>query len=207
MITGYTFFRIHQALKLHFTSKYDVVKYKGKSPNTTYEKFESRSDKHTYEKWAKLTTTDLDAGALVMSNMLLNDTNYIYNDADLAIKIYKKWKKEHDAVTYYIEEDFKKLNQILRDQQVFYDNLFQKTPKGSIAPILQMYLAAKVLPDTICYLSDSNNDFISKWVKEYEDDPMISKIVFKLQKYVPLCKINKVKLAASHSDIFLPWEK
>ena len=58
----------YMALKRHFTSDYDIFKYKGKIKNVEHSRFEVRRDKMFFHKLSKLK----DAESFMLANMLAN---------------------------------------------------------------------------------------------------------------------------------------
>lgn len=206
MISGYTFFKVYYALSLHFTSKYDAIKYCGKTPNSTFEKYEIRRDKAIFEKYGKRVKDSNEAGTFSVANFMHQENTWLYGDVENAVSIYKEWNKKHESLTHFLTSDFKFLNQLLQEKQIHYDNLFQKTPKGNKAPILQLYLANRILPDTICAFDLLRDGFLIGLEKDYDDDPLVKKSVFKLKKFKPFCKIKHDLVKKIHDISFIPWE-
>ena len=195
MISGYSFFKVHHALKLHFTTKYDAIKYRGKSAGSTIEKFDSRNDKHVFDKWGKRVKDVIDAGTLVTANIMGNNEDYVYSDVESGVKLYKTWQDNINNLTENISDDFNIVGKILSDKKVTaYDNIVQKTPNGNKPPLLQLYLADRIIPDTIIVLDSIHTKFVDEWMGLYVNDPLISTKLFKLSKYRPFVKFDSYKL-------------
>ena len=206
MISGLTFYKSYLAIKLHFTTKYDVVKYQGKL--STHNKYDEKNDKSIFESWGRKVKDQHQAIEVSISNFLYNDSDWIHEDFETAFSIYTKWLSINNSIVFKIAEDLKFLQSLIGDKVTNYDNLFQKTPKGNKAPLLQLFLTRRILPDTIVYFDryHFNDTLVSTWLKDYPNDPLISRELFKVYKYRNLVSINNDKLLPVFNNLFLGVE-
>jgi hypothetical protein len=190
MIEGYSFYKIQHAIRLHFTTSYDAIKYSGKT-KLDKASYENRNDRAIFEKYAKKCVDSKDATEICIANMLIGNEDWLYESSDTAVRTYNKWKKYQTAIVKYVEDDTEKLCDYVRQKKVkkFYD-LFETTPNGNRPPVLQLLFTGNILHDTInSYDSINGGKFIKRWLKQYELDPMLSDKLFRLKKYKPFSKI------------------
>ncbi len=202
MIDGFTFYRTYIAIKLHFTSSYDAVKYHGKTRATRFE-FDSRNDRLMYEALGRKCQNVTHALHICVSNQYKKDDWFHSLDYENVISIYNDWKATKDALTSKIREDLEFVQSIIFDNLTTYVDILQKTKSGNKAPLLQLFLTNKILPETIIFLDGNDGNFINNWVKEYSNDPLVSNRLFKLTKYNSFVKLNHGKLLPIYTSIFL----
>jgi hypothetical protein len=107
-MTAIQVYEMYLALKLHFTTKYDYVKYKG-VVRFDKDNFSLRNDKYFFEKlavqYSKETILDYFVG-----NLKENPKAWIgtFNDEN-----YFAWKKLKDSLLYIFEQDCKRLMNII----------------------------------------------------------------------------------------------
>lgn len=202
MISGFSFYRSYISVKLHLTTKYDALKYHGKT-NTKESDFLKRNDRYAFEKYGNKTRNQDEAIKFCIANFMLNGNDWLHEDATTADLIYKKWDGIQTALTHHITEDLKYIKSIIDSKLKQYDNIFQTTPMGKKAPLLQLYLTQRIVPETILFLNGGGADFINSWLKEYDNDPLVTRELFKLSKYASFTKLNRSKLLPIHSSIFL----
>jgi hypothetical protein len=192
-MNGYEFFKIYFPLHLHFTSSYDVIKYGGKTKSINITSFNSRKDRAMFEKWGNKVENAVKAGQVVISNLVYNNNNFIYQDVEDAFDIYYEWKKTRESLSEVFKNDcrglvehFKKLGS--------WDRFLSKTPSGNTAPLLQVYQHKRVHPESIVIFDSITVPFIEQWEVDYAVDPLISDNIFTLTKYKPFVKYDKEKV-------------
>jgi hypothetical protein len=204
MISGFAFYKIHTAISLHFNSKYDVIKYAGKVPKID-ERYGKKSNQSLYERWGKACKDTSLAYELCIANGITHESEWVYSELNGAFATYKAWKETRNYQS--IENDFKYLGSLISSKKAeFYDDLIQKTKSGKTPPLLQLYLGDGILPDTVVVLDAIHTKFFEKWMKDYENDPLISVKLSKLNKYKSFVKFNLDKLTPMLTDEILNKE-
>jgi hypothetical protein len=192
-VDGYAFYKIYHPLYLHFTTPYNVLKYRGKVKMLDRDSFEKLSNKGIFYGWGKKFDNAIHAGNVVLSNMIYNDyDDFVYRDKQDAIDIYYEWKKVKESSVEVLKRDCMGLVDHLKTLST-WQNFLKKTPSGKTAPLLQLYQHKKIHPESLIAL-DSIHPFIDDWKNDYAIDPLISERVFKLTKYRPFVKIDKNKV-------------
>ncbi len=203
MITGKRFFQIYLATRLHFTTEYDAFKFKGQVPNLDARYAGLKNGSMLFEKWGSKVRDHAHAATISLCNQLLCGPRWVYDmTVDDAVSIYNEWSKTHDAITYHTTEDFTFIRSLFEKEKLkVYDDLLQKTKNGH-APLLQLYMANRVLPDTIVALDVFRPSFLDSWVTEYEHDPAVRERVQSLVKYKPYVTSNLPKIRESYKTVF-----
>lgn len=201
MITGFSFYKAYLAVKLHFTTSYNAIKYCGKTKAKESD-FYVRNDHAIFEKWASKVKNQNEAIELSVANFMVSN-EWVHGTTEDGISIYTKWKSTQAALTHFIELDYNVIASFIEKHNIQYANFIQKTPKGNKAPLLQLYLTGKILPDTMVSLDSIHHPFISSWLQEYSSDPLVSREVFKLDKYRPFIKPDYSKLVPRFNSIVL----
>jgi hypothetical protein len=197
-MTGFEFFKIYTPLKLHFTQEsYDGFKYKWQTRAISNDGFCARKDRFLFEKWGKQHKNSISAGQLVISNFIYNSANWLYDDMQDAQDVYTKWKSVRESITKTFEDDLNELNA----HKLLWDQCISRTPKGNAAPLLQLYLAKRIHPESVV-ISDNINSFIDRWANEYNLDPLIKDEMVKLKKYVPFVKFDRDKVQEKFTSLF-----
>ena len=106
MISGRRFYQIYLATKLHFTSSYDIIKFKGKVPNIE-KRYDQIKGNPLFERWANRVKDTTHASQVALANQLIIGQNWVFDmTVDDAISIYSEWTKTHDSIKYHTQEDF-----------------------------------------------------------------------------------------------------
>jgi hypothetical protein len=204
-MSPFKFYCIYQAIHLHFTSTYDVIKYgfkASKSINKT--SFENRKDHNLFESWASHFQSEKIAGQHCIANFVYNERSWLYQSKEQSTEIYLKWKSIRESQLHHIKNDFNVLSQIVETKKVdsIFD-IFTKTPAGKKPPLLQLFLAGHISKEFICVLNHWCYPFLLKWENEYEIDPLISDQIFILRKYSPFIvnTINSTKVEKMFKEL------
>ncbi len=190
-MTGYEFFKIYSPLKLHFTQdSYDGFKYKWRTKTMSPDIFAGRKDRYLFEKWGKQFKDPIAAGHLVISNFIYNNETWLYDDIQEAQDVLLQWKSVRESITKTFEDD---LSELTKHNLNGWESYINRTPKGNIAPMLQLYLAKRFHPESVV-IFDSLCSTINRWDDDYKVDPLIKSEIVKIKKYVPFVKYNRDKV-------------
>jgi hypothetical protein len=184
---GYDAFALYNSLKLHFTTKYDYVKYGGKT-NVSKDSFMLRKDKYFFYKLSRKYTKEELFGFYV-SNFLDNPKIWIGNllseDCD---SIYKVWMKTQQSLSYIFEQDLSKLFDMVEKP----DELL-RVVDGQYPLLYTLYKQDEIKIETIIILNEIMN-FIPMWSKKIDDDVIFPEFVRACDKYAPFINYDKAKM-------------
>ena len=183
---GYEAFTLYHGLKLHFSGKYDFIKYNGKT-NVNKDQFMLRKDKFSFYKLSRKYKRE-ELFGFYISNFLIN-TNIWVGDLmqDEADQEYKKWLKTQQSLSYIFEQN---LNHIF-DLVEMPEELL-KVVDGQYPLLYNEYLQGKVNLETIIILNDIMN-FFPMWQKKVTDDIVFPDFITKSEKYKPFLNYDKAK--------------
>jgi len=103
-MTGFKAFRYYLALKLHFNNdKYNVFENKG-NIKYSYENFNSRNDRHIFEKLARKFDTDKDLIQFLVANFAYGHDNMIFAIEE-ANEYYLEWQKRKQSISRIFKDD------------------------------------------------------------------------------------------------------
>lgn len=179
-VTPFEAYRNFLALKMHFNSDYDYIKYNGKV-SATPQSFDTRKDKYQFYKLSK----HKDPLKYLVANFVDGDLKWIGDiHSDESEKTYNNWLKRQQSLTYVFEQD---LNKLLTN---FNDNVIVKN--GQHPYLLKQYLRREISIETIIILNDILG-FFGHWNKKIEDSVLWPSIYKKLVKYKPFFHYDAFK--------------
>lgn len=183
---GYEAFTLYHGLKLHFSGKYDFIKYNGKT-NVNKDQFMLRKDKYSFYKLSRKYKRE-ELFGFYISNFLVN-TNIWVGDLmqDEADQEYKKWLKTQQSLSYIFDQN---LNHLFDLVEMPEDML--KVVDGQYPLLYNEYLQGKVNLETIIILNDIMN-FFPMWLKKVTDDIVFPDFITKCEKYKPFLNYDKAK--------------
>lgn len=179
MLTDQELLRIYLSIKKHFTSKtYDFSKdkfihVKITSPpqreigflRTIYKKTKSRKAFVTF----------------IVANFAYYNDGFIYKLDDIAWANYDTWVAYRNSHTYRTTQENEFISKVLVKNSMVFDQLFTKTDKNNLPPILTLYLSGKVSLQYICLL-DSSKNFLTTWLGDSSITHMFEKELRRIQK-------------------------
>jgi len=177
-LNEYEVYREYVALKRHFTSSYDYHKFGGRT-NVTVDSYNKRRDKFFFKKLAK----EKDPHSIILANLIASD-KWIGEIAvnEEAHKIYRKWMKVNQSLTYNFESEISSLD--LRS------DLMVTTGHPNV---IRKYYRGEISIETVTILMDLIK--LSKyWDAKMKDDPLWKETSLKLRKYLPFLKYNREKM-------------
>tara|TARA_B100001113_G_C21115260_1_gene625068 strand:- start:567 stop:1145 length:579 start_codon:yes stop_codon:yes gene_type:complete len=174
-------YKLYNALKLHFESDYDAVKYNFKS-NVTPNSFFKRRDKYFF---AKLGKNQKDILNFLVFNFI-EDIKYIGDmmDSD-GEQNYRKHKRVHESLSREFQKD---INNIETD----FDNLLVVNTINTPPLIVQKWMEEEVSLETVVIL-DSLTGFIKKEGNKISETILWPDVSRKITKYGPFVNFDKNK--------------
>ena len=171
------------ALKRHFSSDYDYFKYNGKvSAKVT--SFEKRKDKFFFERIARHVS---DPHSFLIANLVMNEKAWI---RDLA------YSEESRKIYEDRERRIQSLSYTLRNELMAIDGSLDMILRGSeFGPpaLIRAYLKGTISLETLVVVADVTKCY-GAWKKNYSEDPMISEVLFKMNKYLPFLDYDREKI-------------
>jgi hypothetical protein len=186
----------YQALKLHFTSEYDFVKYGGKVRKISEEAFLKRKDQYLFRKLERK-YNDQQLTDFFVANFVSNaGVRWIGEmNGPESEKIYLNWLKRMEAFSYYLKQDL----EIILDN---CNNASRILLVESTHPVLlKMYMSGHIAAETIIAF-DIAFGILDKWNKEITDVVVWPEFYNQLIKYRPFITIDKTSIKKVMRDVF-----
>ena len=184
MMDPYESYKLYNALKLHFESDYDAVKYNFKT-TVKPQSFFKRKDKYFFAKIAK--TYEKDLLEFYVSNFK-NDMKYVGDMVnEEGDRHYQKHKKVMESITYQFQNDINKLYESNSD----FDSLLEA--KDNEHPfVIKFWLQDEIELETIVIL-DSITGFMQRENSKITETIIWPDIYRKITKYQPFVKFDRNK--------------
>jgi hypothetical protein len=187
----------YQALKLHFTTDYDFVKYGGKVRKISEEAFLKRKDQFLFRKLERK-YDDEELTNFFVANFVSNaGVRWVGEmNGPESEKIYMAWLKRFESFSYFLKEDLEKLfddcnNSITRILLV----------ENTHPLLLKKYMSGRITAETVIAF-DIVFDVLEKWNEQIEDTIVWPELYLQLTKYRPFVKIEKSTIKKVMRDVF-----
>ena len=184
--TGFAAFCMYHALKLHFTSTYDYLKYNGKT-NVSQTTFMARKDKFFFYKLSRKYSLQ-ELRDFYVANFIVDNNSWSGNlVGPEAEDNYKKWQKRIQSLTYRFEQD---IIGLLTTCDKPEDML--RVPDNQLPLLLSEVMRGTIALETLVILNDIMN-FFPMWAKKIDDDIVWPNWQKKVEKYTPFVSYDKQK--------------
>jgi hypothetical protein len=184
MIDPFESYKLYNALKLHFETDYDAVKYNFKS-NVSSQSFFKRRDKYFFAKIAKHYEKDLKGYYIANFKHGVSYVGEMVNE--VGEKNYIEHKKTLESLTRVFQNDINKLS----EQKMEFDDLF-KSEDGQHPLIVQLWMQEEITLETVVILN-SLIGFIPRESKKISDTLIWPDIKRKIEKYTPFVNFDSTK--------------
>ena len=194
MIDPFESYRLYNALKLHFETDYDALKYNFKT-NASAKSFLNRKDKYFFAKIAKSHEKDL-KGYYVAN--FKNDVSYVGEMVnEVGEKNYLSHRKTLESLTRVFQND---INKLIEEQPEF-DGLF-KAEDGQHPLVIQLWMQEEISLETVVILN-SLIGFIDRESVRISDTIIWPDTKRKIEKYTPFVNYNRDKCMKLLTNVFI----
>jgi hypothetical protein len=177
-------YKLYNALKLHFESNYDAVKYNFKS-NVTPTSFFKRKDKYFFAKLAKKYNGELKDFYV---SQFINTETYIGDMMDSeAEQNYKDHKRIQESIHRVFSIDINRLT----EENVPFDCLF-KASDNAYPLVVKLWLQKEISLETVVILN-AIFKFIDRESKNISDTIIWPDTRRLIEKYEPFVNFNRDK--------------
>lgn len=174
-------YKLYNALKLHFETNYDAIKYNFKS-NVTPQSFFKRKDKYFFAKLAKKYNGELKEFYV---SQFINTEKYVGDMMDSeAEQNYMKYKKIKESIHRVFSVDINRIG----EENVPFDNLF-KAVDGQHPLIVKLWMQEEISLETVVILN-SIFGFIDRESKNISDTIIWPDTRRLIEKYTPFVNFN-----------------
>ena len=182
MIDPFDSYKLYNALKLHFESDYDAVKYNYKT-RVNASSFFKRRDKYFFAKLAKNYPKDLKDFYV---SQFINDTKYVRDMTDPTAKAnYLEYRRIHESIHRVFEQD---INTLVDND---FDNLMESVDNQTLL-VIRKWMEEDITLETIVILN-SLTGFVLKEGKKITETILWPDVSRKILKYSPFVNFKKDK--------------
>lgn len=186
-------YKMYNALKLHFETDYDAVKYQFKT-RVTPQSFFKRKDKYFFAKLANKHGDNL--MKYYVANFI-NDVRYVGDMMDSEGETnYKEMLKKHESLSYVFKNDINKLSQEVNN----FDELFVKGNETH-PPIITFYLEGEICLETVVILNKLVG-FMKKADAQITETIVWPELSRKIKKYDHFIVMNTEKMKEIVINVF-----
>ena len=185
MIDPFESYKLYNALKLHFETDYDALKYNFKT-NVSAKSFLNRKDKYFFAKIAK--TYEKDLKGYYVANFK-NDVSYVGEMVnESGERNYLQHRKTLESLSRVFQNDINKLSDI---NEVDFNGLFESND-GQHPLIITLWMQEEISLETVVILN-SILGFIPRESKRISDTLIWPDIKRKIEKYTPFVNFDMDK--------------
>lgn len=187
----------YQALKLHFTTDYDFVKYGGKVRKISEESFLKRKDQYLFRKLERK-YDDEELTNFFVSNFIsqagvrwVGEMNGLESE-----KVYNAWRGRMETFSYHLKQDL----EYIKDNDDWKKCMVCVDTHPSL---LKMYMGGKINAETVIAFDIFVGDMLDRW-NAMIDDPIIWPELYRqLSKYRPFVRIDREVIKKVIKNVFL----
>lgn len=186
----------YQALKLHFTSDYDFVKYGGKIRTISQETFLKRKDQYLFRKLERKYSDDELTNFFVANFVSKAGVRWVGEmNGPESEKVYLNWLKRMEAFSYFLKQELQYIeDNVEKPRMVLATN-------GEHPQLLRLYLGGKVSAETIISF-DKVIDTLDTWNRIITDTIVWPEVYRQLSKYKPFVPVDKDSIKKVMRDVF-----
>jgi len=190
---GYETFRIHTALRAHFTSKYDFFKFKGLTKNNRPSHYETCKPRYYYNRLEKKYSTNI-LGFLIC-NMVIDPTIFAgaLLEDEKYDKRFKAWIGKTESLRYTFDQDIKRC---LEEKNITKSNCKDYFfPSNGVPILFNDVLTGRMSTESFIIL-DSLMGICNKWNalnKGIHENPLLTAWTFRLDKYHKFIEVQNIE--------------
>jgi hypothetical protein len=146
-MNAYELYLLYAALRAHFETSYNYVKYSGKIRRSV-QAFEKRSDVYYFKRWAKKLANKKEAIQFVTGNLLADQQWF----GDFSLDNLRQFRKQLENLSYVFGNE---LDKMILDSEVHNKQLGEwfQCVDSNHPPILKGYLRRQISIETLIILN------------------------------------------------------
>ena len=200
MYGGFDVFKTYLAVKNHFTTDYDYVKYEGRV-TAKLESFTKRPDRYFFHKLSKR-YNERDILDYFVANFAVDGNKWVGNLlSNEGTENYTRYRKYKDAFDYHLRNDCVYIRDDFSKRNISFDDGFSDS-NCQHPRLLRLHIQRKIHIQTTVVL-DSILSFSKVWSKEIEEKVVWPKIAHTLAKVKPFVLYNQTQAKMIMKDIFV----
>jgi hypothetical protein len=194
---GMTAYQRYQALKLHFTSDYDFIKYSGKIKKISEASFLKRKDQYLFRKIERKYSDNELTNFFVANFVSSAGVRWVGDmSGPESEKVYVAWLKRMETFSYQLKEELNKIVDEVDDPK----SLLKTT--GEHPQLIKLYMGNKVSAETVIAFDIAFN-VLDAWNKVIGDTIIWPEVYRQLKKYRPFVRVDPDNIKKIMRQVFL----
>ena len=200
MYGGFDVYKTYLAIKNHFTTDYDYVKYGGKV-TAKLETFTKRSDRYFFHKLSKRYNQN-DMLDYFVANFAVDGHKWIGNILDNeGSQNYAKYRKYKESLDYHFRNDCSNIRNDFSNRSISFDDGLL-VHNGQHPRLLRLLIQRKIYIQTAVILN-SILSFSKAWDKDIEEKVVWPKISHRIKKLKPFILYNETQAKLIMKEVFV----
>jgi hypothetical protein len=186
-MTGYDFYKLYNAIRLHFSSEsYNFFTFDGQIKSSV-DAFEKRKDKYVFHKLARMYKEEV-AVSFLVANFVAGNASFSRKLVSAeAAKAYTEWMRVTESMSETFKNDLARIVPVPTE----FNKLFEVND-GQLPRLLVCLQQKDITIETMVILNNIL-DFIRIWDKKIEDDVIYPKYSMKIRKYGSFLTVDTSK--------------
>ena len=193
-MTPFETYQLYNALRLHFTTKYDFFKYGGRT-RVTKESFDR--SKHRFQFVGLNRKYGDNIKDFLVANFVEDQIKWVGN---LDEKNYEKWRNKQEKLAYIFQMDCDVIKQYGSEKGMSFDEFF-KSKDQQHPLLLKLYYQQKITLETLVIINKLLS-FAHQWDEQLNHDVLWNDTQRRMLKYEPFLKINKKQFKSLMKETF-----
>ena len=200
MYGGFDVYKTYLAVKNHFTTDYDYVRYNGRI-TAKLDSFTKRPDRYFFHKLSKRFNKDNVLDYFV-SNFAADGNKWIGNLlTNEGTENYTKYRKFKDALGYHFRNDCVAIVYDFSKRGISFDDGF-RVHNGQHPRVLRLLIQRKIHIQTAIIL-DTILSFSKAWNKDIGEKVVWPKIAHTIKKLKPFVLYNETQAKLIMKEVFV----
>ena len=192
---GMKAYQRYQALRLHFTTDYDFIKYGGKIRQISAESFMKRKDTFFFQRLERRYKDEELTDYFVANFVSRSGVKWIGELSGIeSEKVYAAWRKRIESFSYQLKQELMDIECDSLEELLMPNN-------GNHPPLLRLYLGNKISIETVLAF-DIALGILKLWDAKIEDEIVWSDISRQLHNYRPFLNVDKANIKKVMRSVF-----
>lgn len=152
-MTGFETYKLYMAVKLHFTTDYDIFEHQARVRGWL-ETFEKRNDKYLFEKLGK--KYDTKVMQFFVANFVYGNQWAVYSGE--SEEYFNTWNRRKESMTQCFKNDLCKIQDMLDIEKLSIPDLYT----DDVPRLLKYYIGGKITFETMVILENYAN-YLPDW--------------------------------------------
>ena len=188
-ITGYTVFRFHRVVELHFTTDhYNLFKHEGRVRGATEDDFIKHPHKKFYNRFSSnFKNRDELLDYFVANFAYRSKKGFIFNKKSNSFSFRDEWVRRKENITEVFKEDIQKISKTYQEMNGSMD------PDTKNPILLELFFEKEITIETLRIIEDIH-PYLHQWERDEDIKEACNDIIRIIKKLEKLVKYDSEKI-------------